>query len=703
MAEEIGAVRVLLSATSAIFEKDMKDAKNSVRRHGSDMQKALDGIGKKFNEAGAALNRYAGMAAVGAATGFAYFIKKQIDAADAIGKMAAATGTSSEFLSSMGFVAEQSGTSLDVVAKATQKLAKNMDDFRKDTGEAKDAFKDLNISVADGQGVLRNSEDVLLDIAEKFKGLEDGAEKSALAVRLFGRSGTELIPMLNAGRDGIEQLRQRAAELGLVIGHDTAMQAAIFNDRLHELQMTSVGFGRSIAVDILPGLNEAIQTIRFAYEESGLLTAAWVALGAAGSAAFTPSLTSQINRTSKLLAEQQAKLEDYQRKVDEYKNRDHNASGWLAGFGAAAKNKTNEYTVTETKKQIAELEAELAKLKGTQDAAAAAERARIEATIQQAQNEADARRKATESMREQADARIKAEADMTKAQTEEEARVREAEAATKAIDDQIRALEIQRDTFDMTTEAATLYRISLMEGVTPAQVELARAVLDTIAVMQSEKDMMAEIEKAFATTKDKGKTELTELQRAVEGWGKDSARAITDFAITGKQSFSEMAQSIISDILQMVLYQKMIKPIFDSIGKAIAPSTTSASSTPYVPGAMGMAKGGIISEPIFGIGKSGQTYAFGEGGIHEAVIPLNNAASSASGGMSGIGGGISVQNNIVIQGANPKVEEQQNSTGGMDIFVMIDQAQGAAISSGRGATFRAIKQVFGAQPALTGR
>jgi hypothetical protein len=705
-AQEIGSVRALLTATSAIFEKDMKDAKNSVRRHGSDMQKALDGISKKFAEVGTALNRYAGIAAVGAATGFAYFIKKQIDAADAIGKMAQATGNSTEFLSSMGFVAEQSGTSLEAVAKATQRLTKNMDDFRRNTGEAKDAFKDLNISVSDGEGVLRKSEDVLLDIAEKFKGLEDGAEKSALAVKLFGRAGTELIPMLNAGRDGIERLQARAQELGLVIGQETATQAAIFNDRLHELQMASVGFGRSIAYDMLPRLNEAIQTIRSAYEESGLLNAIWVALGEAGSAAFTPSLNSQIKRTNKLLEEQQSKLEEHQRKVDEYKRREYDNPGWLSGFMAAKDNAINEATVADAQKNIARLRAELGELEAQQEAAAWAERARREAAIQKLKDEAEARRKNTEVMREQADARIKSEADMRKAQAEEDARLRAQEAATKAIEDQIRALEIQRDTFGMSAEAATLYKISLMEGVTPAQIELARAVLDTIAAMQSEADMMKEIEKAFAMTKEKGKSELTELQRAVEGWGKDSARAITDFAITGKQSFSDMAQSIIADIIQMVIYQRMIKPIFDGISTAMGPSTTPApASSAYVPGAMGMAKGGIISEPIFGIGKSGQTYAFGEGGIHEAVIPLTNGATSAGSSLSGIGGSVAVENNITIQGGQgtPKVSEQQNGTGGMDIEVVFDQMMSSKLAQRGSQSNRALRNTYGAREGLISR
>ena len=55
------------------------------------------------------------------------------------------------------------------------------------------AFKDLGITVTDSGGDIKDSSDLFLEIADKFKDLEDGPEKSAVAFRLFGASAKDLL------------------------------------------------------------------------------------------------------------------------------------------------------------------------------------------------------------------------------------------------------------------------------------------------------------------------------------------------------------------------------------------------------------------------------------------------------------------------------------------------------------------------------
>ena len=702
-AQEIGALRALLTATSVVFEKDMKAAKDSVHRHGTSMQKTMASVGKRFNEAATAFNKYAGVVAVGAATSFAYFIKKQIDAADAIGKMAQQTGTSTEFLSAMGYVAEQSGTSLDNIAKSTQKLAKNMDDFRRGTGEARYAFEDLGIKVADANGVLRNSEDVLLDIADKFSKLEDGAEKTTMAVRLFGRSGAELLPMLNLGRAGIEQLTDKAREMGLVIGAETAAQAAYLNDQMNTLKNEMVGVGRSIAVSFLPDLIEAVKTIRFAYEESGLLTAAWVALGAAGHAAFSTSIDTKIKQTSKLLQEETEKVERYQQKVNEAANRDWNKGSWLGGIWNKGADEQAAITLENSKRRVAEYRAELAALEQQKSQEAANEKSRIEAAIQKAQQEADAKRRAIEAIREQAEARAAAGAEAARLRAEDEARIRAEESATRAIESQIQALEIQRDTFNMTTREATLYKISLMDGVTPAQLETAAAILTTIDALEAERDAVGELSKATAGLAVSGKEQFAELTRAIDGWGKESSRAIADFAIDGANSFSDLAKSIIKDIIQMIVYQQMAQPIFNAIGGAAAGMFSSGASASINSGTDYTFGGISVNQPIprasGGPTSPFETYLVGEQGPE--LLQMGGRGGYVHPSLSG--SSVAVENNITIQGGNPKVSEQENGTGGKDIVIMIDEAMGGMVGAGRGKLFKSIRQTFGASPTLAGR
>jgi hypothetical protein len=61
---------------------------------------------------------------------------------------------------------------------------------------------------------------VLGNVIDKFGTLQPGAEQTAFAMNVFGRSGKDLIPILAKGRDGMAELEQKAADLGLVMSQD---------------------------------------------------------------------------------------------------------------------------------------------------------------------------------------------------------------------------------------------------------------------------------------------------------------------------------------------------------------------------------------------------------------------------------------------------------------------------------------------------
>jgi ribosomal protein L12E/L44/L45/RPP1/RPP2 len=167
--------------------------------------------------------------------------KAALDTADNLSKLSQKTGISVESLSLLKPIAEQSGVSLEGLAKGMQKLATAMVEAAGGSKEQVEAFSRLGVSVKDAAGQLRPTEDVLLDLADAFAAMPDGAEKSALAVKLFGKSGVELIPFLNQGRAGIEQLKQKFKELGLEISGDTAKAAEKFNDTLDTVKQALSG------------------------------------------------------------------------------------------------------------------------------------------------------------------------------------------------------------------------------------------------------------------------------------------------------------------------------------------------------------------------------------------------------------------------------------------------------------------------------
>lgn len=180
--------------------------------------------------------------------------KHALDTADNLAKLSQKTGLSVESLSVLRPIAEQAGTSLEGLAKGLQKLATAMVEAAGGSKEQVESFSRLGVSVKDAAGQLRPTEEVLLDLADAFAAMPDGAEKSALAVKLFGKSGVELIPFLNQGRAGIEQLKQKFKELGLEISGDTARAAEKFNDTLDTVKQALQGIAMRIAEAALPAL-----------------------------------------------------------------------------------------------------------------------------------------------------------------------------------------------------------------------------------------------------------------------------------------------------------------------------------------------------------------------------------------------------------------------------------------------------------------
>ena len=402
---KVGKISIDVEARTARFNRDINAARTHLQQNTSRMGQAMDTLKKRVNETAQAVNRFGGYAVAGAAVAMAAFVKQQIDVADKMGKLAQQTGTTSEFLSSMGLVASQTGTSLESIAKGVQRLAMNMNDMRRGTGEAQESFKLLNIDVTQTDGTLRNAEDVMKEVADRFAGMEDGADKTALAMRLFGRAGAELIPMLNQGAAGIEELQKKAQEMGLVISTETALQAAYLNDQLDLLKQSASGAGRSFALDFIPWLTEAIDVITFAKEESGTLMAAWVALGAVGSGVaglFKSSTQAQLNAAQRSLEG----LEEIYRKIQENPR--------LAGTVYPEMDKVI-MDLEEARKKHAELVAQ----KEKEDAA---EKRRMEESLKRSQEEAEQRRKNTEAMIAANQARMdaKAAADEAEAQAQKE-------------------------------------------------------------------------------------------------------------------------------------------------------------------------------------------------------------------------------------------------------------------------------------------
>lgn len=235
----IGSLKVDLGLNSASFEAGLKKAQGS-----------LSG----FAKSAAALGAIAGVALVAVGTAVGVAIKGAIDRIDELNKVSQQIGVPVEALSKLSYAAGLADVSLEQLAGGLKKFSVNIDAAAAGGGAGAKAFERLGIGVTAANGQLKPTADLMAEVAGKFAGLKDGAGKTALAVQLFGKSGADLIPLLNAGAEGLQAMTAEAESLGLVIDQKTASAADNFNDNLDRLKATADGITTRLAVGVLPAL-----------------------------------------------------------------------------------------------------------------------------------------------------------------------------------------------------------------------------------------------------------------------------------------------------------------------------------------------------------------------------------------------------------------------------------------------------------------
>lgn len=234
----------------------------------------IDNLDNQLNEIGKGFVTGAIVAAAGLVIEkFAEMTKAAIDFGDQLNDMAERWGIATNELSGMAYAAQLADTSLEGLTTGFRKLGKSMEEAKDPTSEQAELFEQMGVSVKNADGSLRDVNDVMLDVADVFKDLPNGIEKANLAIRLFGKSGVDLIPYLNQGAEGIRKMKQEAEEFGVIWKPEQAAQAGEFNDNLDRMALAVKGLFTQIAQGLLPTLLTLSEAIIASAKEGGILHA----------------------------------------------------------------------------------------------------------------------------------------------------------------------------------------------------------------------------------------------------------------------------------------------------------------------------------------------------------------------------------------------------------------------------------------------
>lgn len=225
-------IAVILKLIASEFQQKLKESEEQLGSFAGVSVTAWSKIGATVLTTGAALVAIA---------------RESGKAAEELDHLSQKTGISTQVFQEWSVVMARNQLGPEQMAAGMRGLSKAMVEAQEGTGRGAEVFKALGISAVDAAGNLRSPDAVLLQVADKFAGMKDGAGKAGLAVDLFSRSGLGMIPMLNLGAQGIKDLEEQSYRLGAVLGDVKDQKLLGLDDAFDDVNVAVAAFKKNLS------------------------------------------------------------------------------------------------------------------------------------------------------------------------------------------------------------------------------------------------------------------------------------------------------------------------------------------------------------------------------------------------------------------------------------------------------------------------
>jgi hypothetical protein len=197
---------------------------------------------------------------VGLVIGLAKVTIETAKMADEIMTLSKVSGLSTDTIQEMNYASELVDVSADTMTGAMSKMIRSMDKAKGGSKEAKEAFKELHLSITNN-GQLKNSEQMFYDIIDALGKMTNETERDALSMKIFGKSAQELNPLIEAGSGALKEYGAQAKAMGYVMDTDALESFGKLDDAMQLFSNQSKAFKNSIAMVILPILTSFFEVL----------------------------------------------------------------------------------------------------------------------------------------------------------------------------------------------------------------------------------------------------------------------------------------------------------------------------------------------------------------------------------------------------------------------------------------------------------
>ena len=236
----IAALTVDINAQLAGIEGDLGKVSRLAEQSAAKMSRAFDSVG------GSLRNVFAGVAIGSVVSGFGRLITEALDAQDALSDLSKSTAISIELLAGLKGAAITSGTDLEGVAAAVNKLSVNI-------GKNAEQFAAVGITA-------REPLEALKQLADVYAAIEDPQMRAAFAAEAVGKSWASLAPLLSDGGESIGDLINKFRDVSGVT-EKSAQAAAELNGRLDVLKARVSGAAVELTNSLVPSLTRTAESV----------------------------------------------------------------------------------------------------------------------------------------------------------------------------------------------------------------------------------------------------------------------------------------------------------------------------------------------------------------------------------------------------------------------------------------------------------
>lgn len=241
---------IMIEAGAA--EQSVQKVMNRVEQFAETLGNGIKTAGKWA--AGIATAAASAAAAAGAALNSA--VNDTAEYADEIDKASYRSGLGAENLQRLKYAAEQSGATLENLEKSAKKMNERLGEVTEGNEKSAAMFEALGVAVTNADGSMRDSDSVYNDVLNALADMGDTAEATAIGTDLFGKAFVDLKPLLAAGSEGINDLKENADKLGIVMSQDAVTAGVVYGDTLANIQAALGGAARSIGAAALPAFQK---------------------------------------------------------------------------------------------------------------------------------------------------------------------------------------------------------------------------------------------------------------------------------------------------------------------------------------------------------------------------------------------------------------------------------------------------------------